>query len=193
MDSPSARHKLLFGAIVSVGVIVYAGFNVLVYQYSKSGGSASPATIWQAITKSGAGFQTLNPTGSSSVIPVTPSPTPTPYPIAQGKQVYNVNTNAKSGPKIGKVTIDPLDAKIGETQMIAVVVKSTNVISGVLVALRTDKNVLTNHKLALSSGTAMDGIWSGSWKMEVIHDYLYQVIVTATDTETSNSTTITIR
>lgn len=123
----------------------------------------------------------------------TPSPTPTPYPIAQGKQEYNVNSSVKGGPKMSKVIIDPLDVRMGESQMVSVVVKSTNTVTNVMVALRTDKNVITNHKLMLSSGTATDGAWSGTWKSEFIHDYLYQVIITATDTETSNSTTVTIR
>ncbi len=169
--SPKVKKILVYGGI-GILVILYAAFNVAVYYYSTGGYRKKEV----------------------SVLPTpTPSPTPTPYPIAQGRQVYNVNTNAKSGPKIGKVTIDPLDARMGETQAIDVTVKSASPVTGVMVALRTDKNVLTNHKLALSSGTATDGIWSASWRMEVIHDYLYQVTITATDTETSNSTTVTIR
>lgn len=171
--SPKAKKILTYSGI-GVLVILYAAFNVAVYYNSKGGYRKKEIAKIVAPTP-------------------TPSPTPTPYPIAQGKQIYNVNTSVKSGPRMSKVTIDPLDARKGQTQTIDVTVKSTSPITGVMVALRTDKNVLTNHKLALTTGTANDGVWSASWKMEVIHDYLYQVIVTATDTETSNSTTVTIR
>ena len=174
--NPQAKKVL---TIVGIGVLVilYIAFNL--WFFSRVGRICR-------ITPTPPAKQDLAPQG-------TPSPTPTPYPIAQGKQIYNVNNNAKSGPRIGKVTIDPLDARMGQTQTIDVTVKSTGTVTGIMVALRTDKNVLTNHKLALASGTSIDGVWSGSWKMETIHDYLYQVIITATDTETSNSTTVTIR
>ncbi len=161
-------------------ILVFVLLNFLIYRFSRDRvNERMTKALWDRLKK--------------KEVSLSPSPTPTPYPIAQGKQIYNVNTNNKSGPKIGKVTIDPLDTKIGETQTIDVTVKSTNIVSNVMVALRTDKNVLTNHNLALNSDTATDGVWSGAWKSEFIHDYLYQFIITATDMETSNSTTVTIR
>lgn len=64
--------------IVAVGIIVYAAFNVWVYQYSKSGKASSPAAIRQAVTAPGASFNVLNTRFG------LPTPTPTPRPTGPG-------------------------------------------------------------------------------------------------------------
>lgn len=99
--SPSfpRRHKILFGIIVAVGIIVYAAFNVWVYQYSKSGKAPSLDAIRQAVLKGdslpfkaqgkpqGDTFPSVIPAnaGIQSTITSTPSPTPTPRPTGPGK------------------------------------------------------------------------------------------------------------
>ncbi|MEK9143029.1 MAG: hypothetical protein AAB481_00145 [Patescibacteria group bacterium] len=86
------RHKLLFGVIVTVGILLYAAFNVWVYQYSTSGkGSSSPAVIRQAVTSPGAGFNVLK--GNSLpkqgvTFTGTPAATPTPTPRPAGPGQY---------------------------------------------------------------------------------------------------------
>ncbi len=77
------RHKLLFGALVIIGVFLYAGFNLWVYQYSTSGKASSPKALWQTMTKSESGFERL--TGPGPVTTPSPSPTPTPPPTGPGQ------------------------------------------------------------------------------------------------------------
>lgn len=91
------RHKLLFGVIIFISIFAYAGFNLWVYRYAKSSKGSSPTTLWQTVTKAGAGFPGAteqDPVTSSSVIPAdagiqrtTPSasPTPTPRPTGPGE------------------------------------------------------------------------------------------------------------
>lgn len=85
------RHRLLFGLVVTIGVLVYAAFNVWVYQYSKSGKATSPSALWQTITASRAGFGVLKGDSLSNSSPAptpSPSPTPTPTPRPTGPGEY---------------------------------------------------------------------------------------------------------
>lgn len=85
--SPRSR----FGVIVTVGVLLYATFNVWVYQYS-SGNAPSPKALWQTVTKSTTSFPGLtglNPVKKQgSTLPESSSPpptlTPTPRPTGPG-------------------------------------------------------------------------------------------------------------
>ena len=63
-SSPSfpRRHKILFGFIATIGVLIYAAFNVWVYQYSKGGKALSPATLWKTVTSPSSSFQRLQNT-----------------------------------------------------------------------------------------------------------------------------------
>lgn len=95
------RHKIIFGVIVIVGIILYAGFNLWVYQNSISGKNPFRTALWHAITSSNSGFGgTSTPSvvpRPSSVIPanawiqskiiVTPTSPPTPTPL-QGPGTY---------------------------------------------------------------------------------------------------------
>ncbi len=74
VDKPPSftkRHKLLFGVIIAVSILLYAAFNVWVWQVSTSS---------KTVTKSTTGFPGL--TGSGPVI--ISSLTPTPHPTGPG-------------------------------------------------------------------------------------------------------------
>ncbi len=94
------RHKILFGLVATMGFLVFAAFNVWVYQYSRSGKAPSPAAIWQAVTASRTGFgvskdDSFAPALKGDTLPkqgVTfrdsdtraATPTPTPRPTGPG-------------------------------------------------------------------------------------------------------------
>lgn len=97
------RHKILFGIVVTVGILVYASFNLLVYRYAKGGKGTSPdADPRQAVLKGDSlpkqgvtfiGLGSNSGTPPSSAHPgkpaVTPTPTltpsPTPRPTGPGQ------------------------------------------------------------------------------------------------------------
>lgn len=83
------RHKFIFGIIVTVGVIVYIAFNLWVYRSATGGNTPLRKEVWQKVTKSGAGFQTvtgLNPATPFSSPPAEQDPAPrdTPRPTGPG-------------------------------------------------------------------------------------------------------------
>lgn len=84
LDDFPRRHKILFGVIVFVGVILYAAFNVWVFRLSKSGNAPSPSALWQKMTKSGTGFPGITEQSSPPSRKPTPTPTPTPRPKGPG-------------------------------------------------------------------------------------------------------------
>mgnify|MGYP001605628300 CR=1 FL=1 len=117
-SSPSfpRRHKILFGLVVTIGVLLYAAFNVWVYQYSKGGNALSPKAIWQTVTSAGAGFQRLSPAKSSPVIPanagIQGTITPTSRPTGPGQYAcdeYGICNNYEDTKRVGcpKTYADP--------------------------------------------------------------------------------------
>ncbi len=70
LDTPApvhSRHKLLFG--VTIGILLYAAFNLWVWHWSNSGKASSPTALRQTIKPSGESVTRLNPTEfASSVI-----------------------------------------------------------------------------------------------------------------------------
>lgn len=117
-----------------------------------------------------------------------PAPTPTPVvrgapvPFAvHGKQVYSVSRGSGSkGPDVAKVTVDPIDPKVGGTQMMSIKVTHTKPVKSVNVTLASDAKKKTTV-LTLTSGTNTDGIWEGSWTIDDSIDYIYNATIEAKD------------
>ncbi len=103
----------------------------------------------------------------------SPTPKPSPKPLPTGKQVYYLShgKNVK-GPKIGQVTIDPLDPAVGETQVVTVKITHTSPVTSVKATLETD-NMNKTYTFKRIDGTETDGTWQASWKMEDSYDYTY--------------------
>lgn len=92
-------HKIFFGLIIAVAVLLFAAFNVWTFQWAKSGKAPSPEALLQTIIPPRQSFQRLNPAtqgltlpdpNSPPVIPNSPpvipaSPTPTPRPTGPGE------------------------------------------------------------------------------------------------------------
>ncbi|MEK7141013.1 MAG: hypothetical protein AAB800_00535 [Patescibacteria group bacterium] len=81
-SSPSfpRRHKILFGFIATIGVLIYAAFNLWFYRYSTSGKAPSPKAVWQALKD-----DTPPRRGVIFTETVTPASTPTPRPTGPGQ------------------------------------------------------------------------------------------------------------
>jgi hypothetical protein len=130
------------------------------------------------------------PTTTQSVTPapsVSPIPTSVPSQIAgQGAVTYDIAQIAHS-PQFYQATVDPLDVHPGQTQTMDVQVMEatstndptgTSPIVSVVAAVTTDTGV-KNYNLTLSSGTNLDGGWSGSWVVQDTHSDKYSTTFTA--------------
>jgi hypothetical protein len=119
---------------------------------------------------------------------------PTPRPLAHGKQTYAVSGSKKGAPKATEVVIDPLDPAPGASQSTTVkaLAMEAGPITKVSIQLITDNKNVT-YPLQLTSGTNLDGVWTGSWVMEDSYDYRYQMAVIAENANDAWSVTLTFR
>lgn len=119
--------------------------------------------------------------------PSGPTPTPTVRPLPQGRQEYIVGEGSNPiGPKITKLVFDPQDPKVGTTFSVHVFAQVRNApIQSIVVTVQTD-NTTQNHPLSLTSGTAENGEWSGTWTEEDTHLYTFITTVVATDATGQN-------
>lgn len=126
--------------------------------------------------------------------PPTKTPTPQPIiPIASGKQIYNVSRGSgSSGPAITQVTLDPLDPKIGETQVVSVKIEHKVPVQSVSVTIRGDTSQFP-YNLTLKEGTPTSAVWEGSWVVDYTYDYDYQAVVEAKDATEATQVTLTFR
>jgi len=120
-------------------------------------------------------------------------------PLAQGKQVYFIQTDKPSNPQIIKVELNPLDIQIGEEQILTVTVKHSDEES------ITDENIATaiyytdngssttKLKLRRADGPPLVTIWDGVWIPEDTHDYTYQAAITAISAAGEFLTTLSFR
>jgi len=101
-----------------------------------------------------------------------------PVPLASGKQTYYVRT--QNQPQIMQIDIDPLDAKIGETQTVTAKIRDTNgnPITSVTGTAKTD-NGSFSFSLFLVEGTDLNGIWQGSWVLEDTNCLTFMLTITA--------------
>ncbi len=105
--------------------------------------------------------------------------------LAHGKQTYVIKTDHPKNPQILQVTLDPLDAKIGEEQIITVKIKHageepiTNK-NKVMATYYTDNGSNTIRlKLKRADGPPLITIWQGVWIPEDSYDNIYMCSVHA--------------
>jgi hypothetical protein len=118
----------------------------------------------------------------------TESPTTAFTPVIilpPGRQVYEFsNGQDVKGPKIKEVIIDPLDAKVGETQSLSIQANYPTAITSVSIELITDSQKQA-YTLRKSSGKNTDGIWKTEWVLNDTTDHRYGlrlILSSATDT-----------
>lgn len=107
----------------------------------------------------------------------TPEPTHTPkptiIPLPEGSQTYNFSVGKDVvGPKISKLTIDPLTPQVANNQVVTLSASHTSRISSVTIEVITD-NKSSRHTLTQKSGTDLEGTWEGSWTIDDAYDYNY--------------------
>lgn len=124
---------------------------------------------------------------------VTPTPAKKIVPIFQGKGTYNISQGKTNGPKISKAIIDPHDAQVGSTQTITIFAKHTSPVGSIKVTLKSDDNQEDVYDLSLTEGTALEGQWTGSWKVENTHLYNYVFVIIASDGTNNSRAGVAIR
>lgn len=102
-----------------------------------------------------------------------PTPTPTIIPLPTGPQSYRFSNGSEVvGPKISRLSINPLTPESGTNQTITIEAGHTSPITEVMVEIITDKETKT-QKLSQSSGTESQGSWTGTWNIPGSYDYQY--------------------
>lgn len=120
---------------------------------------------------------------------VTPPQVDKP-PVLQGRQSYNVIS--EKNPKITKITIDPLDAKIGQIQNISALIQNSSPVTSVSLKIATD-NGEKELKMKLTEGSEFNGVWEASHTMNDVYEKVYHFKVTARDKNGESLVTITSR
>ena len=115
-------------------------------------------------------------------------------PIPRGIQTYEISGKF-TGPQTTKLTVDPLDAKAGQTQNVSVDVSDVNPVSSVSVIVTLDNVSKANTTdLSLSEGTDTNGVWIGSLTFpDDTLDKNYTVTVVAVSTTGTSKIVTTIR
>lgn len=136
-------------------------------------------------------YQTQEDASTSTKSPAEPPITP----LAQGKQIYNISGGTKGGPQMTQVLIDPLDPKPSQIQTLTLKANNLKPIVEIKATVITDnKNEESVNTLKLISGTNVDGVWQGSWRIKSEHNYNYQIKLVAKNNENIESiVTLTFR
>ena len=114
-------------------------------------------------------------------------------PLATGKQIYNISGGTKGGPQMTQAIIDPIDPKSSQIQTLTLKANNLKPIVEIKAIVITDNGEKVNY-LKLVSGTNVDGVWQGSWRITDEYNYTYQISLTAKNNEnTESKTTLTFR
>jgi hypothetical protein len=115
------------------------------------------------------------PTTTTADNNVTASPTPKPtiIPLPEGPQSYRFSYGSEVvGPKISRLTVNPLTPEPGTNQTITIEAGHTTPITEVVVEVITDEETKT-HKLSKSDGNELQGSWTGTWNINTPYNYQY--------------------
>lgn len=114
-------------------------------------------------------------------------------PLASGKQIYNISGGTKGEPQMTQVVIDPIDPKPSQIQTLTLKANNLKPIIEIKAVVMTDNEESTNF-LKLISGSDVDGVWQGSWRIKDEYDYNYQIELVAKNNEDIESkATMTFR
>lgn len=133
--------------------------------------------------------KTLTPKATAKPVAAsTPKPTPAPLKPDNGlKGTYQVGMGSHDGPTVSQVVFDPLDAKKGQTLNITIKTSFTSAVSSVTAVLTEDSST-QDITFNLSSGTNLDGVWSGSVTLNDSVDYKYILTITSKSSNGKSST-----
>ena len=105
--------------------------------------------------------------------------------LPQGKQTYTIKTDHPQNPQILQVTLDPLDVKIDQPQILTVKVRHSDKESitnqnAVIATYHTDNGTSTIHlKLKRSYGPPLTTVWQGTWIPKDTHNHIYMCSIQA--------------
>jgi len=123
----------------------------------------------------------MKPTNTPTVTAIpTATPSPTPRSIPGGPQTFFPGGMTGSNTTIKKGTITPYDPPQGSTQTVELQIADPNNVKSVQVMVTTD-SACSPFSLTLSSGTALDGVWSGSWVVNNTYAYTYLMSIEVTN------------
>lgn len=120
------------------------------------------------------------PSGAPGDAPSGPTPTPTPTELKSGSETYTISQSSNvTGPRISRLTLDPLDVKQGQTQVLTVRASSPQGISAVSIEFQSD-NKTESLVLSQTGGTTQDGDWQTTWTLDDTVLYKYILTISAT-------------
>lgn len=94
---------------------------------------------------------------------------------------------------MGRGYVDPYDPAAGGQQTLTIAVKDSSPVTAVTAVVKTDHNTSTPNQLKLTSGTATDGQWAGTWTINDSYLYTYNLVLTATSARGQSTVEITLR
>ncbi|MGB7957650.1 MAG: hypothetical protein WCF77_02300 [Minisyncoccia bacterium] len=103
---------------------------------------------------------------------------------------FRVSSNATSGPMFQEGYLIPFFPSAGDTQTMSLIVSDVSPVTSVTVTEVMDTQTVV-HPLRIAEGDAKHGLWKGSWEVSDTHDNVYNIIMRATDKESSSSVQIT--
>lgn len=124
---------------------------------------------------------------------------PAQYGLASGKQIYEIITDKPRDPQIIEVEVDPLDVKLGETQIVTVKIKTkatavTEKDEVLGTAILDEKSIDFPLKLKKAEGKEeLITTWQGEWVREGSIERNYQIKIIAKNINGRDQATLTFR
>jgi len=111
--------------------------------------------------------------------------------VGTGEYTASISANPEISPEFKTVTINPLDVRVGENQILTAVVYSINGITNVTTTTQLDNGTL-NLNLVKASDDGTTSIWNVSWIVYDTHIDTYRTTFIATDGQgNKNNVTLT--
>jgi hypothetical protein len=155
---PTPQKKALSPILIAALVLLYIGLNIGVYLLA-----TKTSFFKKYITKTPIETPAVAPT--KKPVYVLPSGTQT-YTFSHGKKVV--------GPKLGKVTLDPLTPENNTVQKLTVTITNDSPVTSAQVTLITDSDQKT-YPLQRTNGTNQDGTWTTEWNMIDTYEQNYRL------------------
>jgi hypothetical protein len=182
----SKRKRVIMWAIFSIFVLLYIGLNVSIYLYGMKG-LTMKLTKLSFVKEQGLVFR---PTSTPTPIP---TPTPTPIQLPPGKGTYTVSQSTPTGPRISKVSFDPLDVHKGETLTVTIATRDTVPVQSIKAVLTTDNGGQKTLQFTRIDGTDLAGDWQATVPMDDTVWYTYTLQIMASSSSGLNSFAVTPR
>lgn len=103
---------------------------------------------------------------------------PKPFPLPTGAMRFNISGSAPNEPNLTEVVVNPLDAKIGEKQVITFKMKDKIPLVSFSIKMNTDHKTKT-LPMKLVKGSKTTGTWETEWIVNDSHNYKYSMEINA--------------